>query len=229
MTYIDWMDELNKNLLSLPREERARVTSYFSEMYADKRDAGFSEKQIIAEFGAPYDAAKRVLGEEYPFAGPRPAASSENSGKTAFNAGYSDKNYGNYAQTPDYTQNSVNRQNMPQYPLNNGANAQNLPPQTRPAKKGSKAGKVVGSIFLALIGFMCISIAVSAAKDCVYYIINAAAFSLDAAEIAVMVGRIMANMGVALFFVGLVVLIIMSIVKKMKAVFAADKAEGGRL
>ena len=65
MTYIEWMDELKKNLLSIPRDERERVASYFSEIYADKRDAGFSERQIIEEFGPPYDAAKRVLGEDY--------------------------------------------------------------------------------------------------------------------------------------------------------------------
>ena len=32
-------------------------------MYADKRDAGKSEEQIISEFGAPYDVAKKILTE----------------------------------------------------------------------------------------------------------------------------------------------------------------------
>ena len=60
MTYIKWKDEVEGYLISLPAEEKQRIFSYFSEMYADKRDAGKSEAQIIEEFGAPYDVAKRI-------------------------------------------------------------------------------------------------------------------------------------------------------------------------
>lgn len=63
MTYIQWRDELEGQLKSLPDEERQKVFSYFSEMYADKRDAGLTESQIINEFGAPYDVAQRILNE----------------------------------------------------------------------------------------------------------------------------------------------------------------------
>lgn len=63
MTYIQWRDELDECLRSLPVEEREKVFSYFSEMYADKRDAGLSEREIISEFGAPYDVARRILNE----------------------------------------------------------------------------------------------------------------------------------------------------------------------
>lgn len=63
MTYIKWQDELESYLGTLSREEKERIFSYFAEMYADKRDAGIPEKEIIEEFGAPYDVAKRILAE----------------------------------------------------------------------------------------------------------------------------------------------------------------------
>ena len=63
MTYIKWKDEVESYLVSLPQEEKQKIFSYFSEMYADKRDAGKSEEQIISEFGAPYDVAKKILTE----------------------------------------------------------------------------------------------------------------------------------------------------------------------
>lgn len=63
MTYNEWRDELKSNLLSVSDSERRRVLDYYAEAYADRRDAGFSEREIIEEFGAPYDAAQRILAE----------------------------------------------------------------------------------------------------------------------------------------------------------------------
>ena len=34
-------------------------------MYRDKSDAGFSERDILLEFGAPAECAGRIMGEEY--------------------------------------------------------------------------------------------------------------------------------------------------------------------
>ncbi|MDE6471524.1 MAG: DUF1700 domain-containing protein [Clostridia bacterium] len=68
MTYNEWRDELKCNLLCVPEQERARVLDYYAEAYADRRDAGYAEQEITAEFGAPYDAAQRILsesGEQY--------------------------------------------------------------------------------------------------------------------------------------------------------------------
>ena len=69
MTYNEWRDELYNNLLSVPDSERRRVLDYYAEAYADRREAGFTERQIINDFGAPYDAAQRILyendGESY--------------------------------------------------------------------------------------------------------------------------------------------------------------------
>ena len=64
MTYTEWRDELKSNLLSVSEHERKRVLEYYAEAYADRREAGFSEKEIIEEFGAPYDAAQRILNED---------------------------------------------------------------------------------------------------------------------------------------------------------------------
>lgn len=63
MTYNEWRDELKLNLLSVSISERKRVLDYYAEAYADRRDAGFTEREIIADFGAPYDAAQRILSE----------------------------------------------------------------------------------------------------------------------------------------------------------------------
>ena len=63
MTYNEWRDELKSNLLSVSDNERRRVLDYYAEAYADRREAGFSEREIIEEFGAPYDAAQRILNE----------------------------------------------------------------------------------------------------------------------------------------------------------------------
>ena len=50
-------------MLSVTESERRRVLDYYAEAYADRREAGFSEREIIEEFGAPYDAAQRILCE----------------------------------------------------------------------------------------------------------------------------------------------------------------------
>ena len=63
MKYNEWRDELKDNLLCVSESERRRVLDYYAEAYADRRDAGFSEREIIDEFGAPYDAAQRILSE----------------------------------------------------------------------------------------------------------------------------------------------------------------------
>ena len=65
MTYTEWRDELKNNLLTVTDAERRRVLDYYAEAYADRREAGFSEREIIEDFGAPYDAAQRILAEDF--------------------------------------------------------------------------------------------------------------------------------------------------------------------
>ncbi len=64
MTYTEWRDELKSNLLCVSENERRRVLDYYAEAYADRREAGYTEREIIADFGAPYDAAQRILYEK---------------------------------------------------------------------------------------------------------------------------------------------------------------------
>ncbi len=61
MRYNEWRDELQNNLFNVSESERRRVLDYYAEAYADRREAGYSERQIIEDFGAPYDAAQRIL------------------------------------------------------------------------------------------------------------------------------------------------------------------------
>lgn len=79
MNYTEWRDELKGNLLCVSEGERRRVLDYYAEAYADRREAGFTEREIIDGFGAPYDAAQRILAEnrEAPYAEPQPPRRTE--------------------------------------------------------------------------------------------------------------------------------------------------------
>ena len=74
-------------------------------MYADKRDAGKSETQIIEEFGAPYDVAKKILAESKDSAatqGGQPDGAANVSGGNNYNYNYYNYNYGGaaHSETP---------------------------------------------------------------------------------------------------------------------------------
>lgn len=109
MTYIKWKDEVESYLGNLSEEEKQKIFSYFSEMYADKRDAGKSEEQIIEEFGAPYDVAKRILEGNKESADSSEAPSNVTGGSN-YNYNYYNYNYGGAPQTPPQT--------PPQAPIN---------------------------------------------------------------------------------------------------------------
>lgn len=123
MTYNEWRDELKNNLLSVSEEERKRVLDYYAEAYADRRDAGFCENDIIIQFGAPYDAAKRILNENID--------SSQGENKNASSELDSRQNLGNFVDKPQHMQ---------------GANAVGQPSQ----QKNSK-WMVIAFICLALL------------------------------------------------------------------------------
>lgn len=101
MKYLKWQDELESYLYSLPREEKNKAFSYFSEMYADKREAGLSEEEIVESFGPPYDVAKRILSEsgqpadEFFYGAPPEAflPREERIGRERSDRGYSERNY----------------------------------------------------------------------------------------------------------------------------------------
>lgn len=60
MKFIQWRDELEGYLGTMSDEERKRILSYYTEIYADKRDMGHSEEEIVREFGTPYDVARKI-------------------------------------------------------------------------------------------------------------------------------------------------------------------------
>ena len=128
MTYIKWKDEVESYLGNLSAEEKQRIFSYFAEMYADKRDAGKSEAQIIEEFGAPYDVAKRILEgskENAPSSQDGAGNSAGVNGGNNYNYNYYNYNYGGAPQQPPQTQQPP-RQEPPQY---------TQPPQQPPLQK----------------------------------------------------------------------------------------------
>ena len=81
MTYNEWRDELKNNLLTVTDAERRRVLDYYAEAYADRREAGFTEREIIEGFGAPYDAAQRILAESSDDYYQEPRRATQNEGK----------------------------------------------------------------------------------------------------------------------------------------------------
>ena len=64
MTKKIWEKRLLSNLRPLQKAERKKILEYYREMYGDKVEAGFSEAEILAEFGSPEACAARILAEE---------------------------------------------------------------------------------------------------------------------------------------------------------------------
>ena len=61
MTEKHWEKQLTRHLSTLPKNERKQVIDYYREMYGDKKEAGFTEADILAEFGSPEECATRIL------------------------------------------------------------------------------------------------------------------------------------------------------------------------
>lgn len=148
MTYIKWKDEVESYLVNMPQDEKQKLFSYFSEMYADKRDAGISEAQIIEEFGAPYDVAKRILegGKE----SGQPTEPSQNiSGGGNYNYNYYNYNYGGAPQSapPTGAAPPSDRPAQPERPYVQPQSQ--TAPQAAPKKQG--AGHVIACVILIIL------------------------------------------------------------------------------
>ncbi len=187
MTYIKWKDEVESYLINLSDAEKQKILSYFSEMYADKRDAGKSEAQIIEEFGAPYDVAKRILADSISAASQQDnsdgAGASVNGGNN-YNYNYYNYNYGG-APAP----------NAPPPPAKETPQKEFVAPAQQPAaiaqpaatqvKKKAGAGRIILGVFLAfLLGCLTISLIGSALAMIVesFISIGATAGAIAAAE-----------------------------------------------
>ncbi len=63
MTKYEWDRRLRKALKELPADERTRVFEYYDELFEDRMDGGAKEEAIIAAFGEPEAAAKKILAD----------------------------------------------------------------------------------------------------------------------------------------------------------------------
>ena len=192
MTYIKWKDEVESYLINLSDAEKQKILSYFSEMYADKRDAGKSEAQIIEEFGAPYDVAKRILADSISAASQQDnsdgTGASVNGGNN-YNYNYYNYNYGG-APAPN-----APAPNAPPPPAKETPQKEFVAPAQQPAaiaqpaatqvKKKAGAGRIILGVFLAfLLGCLTISLIGSALAMIVesFRTIGATAGAIAAAE-----------------------------------------------
>lgn len=77
----EWMNELERNLYVLGRDERDNALSYYAELINDKLESGMRESDILASIGDPQAVALEIIansenadrrgGERRPFAGGR--------------------------------------------------------------------------------------------------------------------------------------------------------------
>lgn len=156
MTYIKWKDEVESYLNNIPPEEKGKIFSYFSEMYADKREAGESEEQIIEEFGAPYDVARRILeGSRESSAGNEQGGQGVSGGNN-YNYNYYNYNYGGAPaqNTQPPTAPPPPRSEQPQ--PDSFGNGIKMPAPEK--KKSAGAGRVVAAVFLT-IGLIILTLA----------------------------------------------------------------------
>jgi len=61
MTEKMWKDELKKYLYLLPIKEEREILQYFDEAFADYRDQGYTDNEIIEQFGDPKEVAKSMV------------------------------------------------------------------------------------------------------------------------------------------------------------------------
>ena len=159
MTYIKWKDEVESYLVSLPQEEKQKIFSYFSEMYADKRDAGKSEEQIIEEFGAPYDVARRILADSRDAAmqGDGAASGASVAGGNNYNYNYYNYNYGGAPQNappqsaPAQGGKEIPEKRAPQRQAQEDPFAKGIPMPPPESKKKRSAARVILNVFLTIV------------------------------------------------------------------------------
>lgn len=59
----EWMNELERNLMTLDDNERETAMSYYAELFNDKRDSGMRESEILAGFGDPREVARWIISD----------------------------------------------------------------------------------------------------------------------------------------------------------------------
>lgn len=61
MTKYEWEKELKRNLARLPAAEQNRALAFYDELFADKIEQGYSEREVVREFGNPFDVATAII------------------------------------------------------------------------------------------------------------------------------------------------------------------------
>lgn len=209
MTYIKWKDEVESYLVNLSQEEKQKIFSYFSEMYADKRDAGKSEAQIIEEFGAPYDVAKRILADSRDASGSAAANGANASQPSGGNNGGGNYNYNyynyNYGSPPPARHEEPAAAPPCSDPFAKGIP---MPPPARQKRKCNAAQIVFGIIFgflLTVLSIALIGSAIAVAVDG-FVSIGFTAGALAAGQCGGAEGATMIGYGLVLSGVGITLL-----------------------
>ena len=63
MNFESWISEL-KSLLTSSDSEAQEIIDYYKEIYGDKKDAGLSDQEILAEFGSPSECVAKIRESE---------------------------------------------------------------------------------------------------------------------------------------------------------------------
>ncbi len=63
MTYRQWEWEMKCLLRGFPRNEARSIIAYYQEIYGDKKEAGFSDSEILLEFGTPEECYEKIQNE----------------------------------------------------------------------------------------------------------------------------------------------------------------------
>lgn len=156
MTKYEWEKELKRNLAKLPADEINRAIAFYDELFADKAEQGYSEREVVNEFGNPFDVANSIIRDyeaENGFARdpetPKYERKSEHPGANNFappppqqnnyNNGYNNASRaGNAGQNrPQNSYNNNNNRN------NNGYNARDM----KRARRGGAAGALLRVLF----------------------------------------------------------------------------------
>lgn len=63
MTMDEYLSALESGLSQLPEEERKKQISYYEELFADMKEEGLSDAEIVEKLGNPKKAAEEILAE----------------------------------------------------------------------------------------------------------------------------------------------------------------------
>lgn len=224
MTYTEWRDELKSNLLCVSEGERRRVLEYYAEAYADRREAGFSEREIIAQFGAPYDAAQRILNEDRDLYEPARREESRVSPKRAEPVR---DEYFREAPTPP----PLHPQPQPQPRINETRRVEELPKEKKTIKKTSRVFILLCIIFAVPIFMLILALsAITVAAFLAPFIVLIAGvgevgLGVGAMFSSFLEGLMRVGLGLILFGVGVILISVLPRIARL--VWTFFKKTGG--